>query len=209
VAAAASCETTTETPPQRRIGPGLVVLIMGPSGAGKDAILGAVQRRLADDPHFAFPRRIVTRAPNAAEDHVCVTAEGFAALLRGGALALDWSAHGLRYAIAAASDAAVRAGRCIVFNASRAALKPARERYANAAAVLIEAPLGLRAQRLTGRGREPAPEIARRLARGGAGVTAADADLVIVNDGELASAAETLSAWLLARCSRPARPADF
>jgi ribose 1,5-bisphosphokinase len=186
-----------------RIGPGLVVLIMGPSGAGKDSVLGAVERRLAQARGVAFPRRIVTRPPNPAEDHVCVSPEEFDALARDGALALSWSAHGLRYAIAAANDAAVRAGRCVVFNASRGALKAARERYANVAAVLIDAPLELRAQRLAARGREPAVEIALRLARR-AEVGHANAELVIANDGELAVAADALTAWLMARCGMPA-----
>ena len=59
--------------PQREplpIGPGRLVLVVGPSGAGKDTLIAAVRQRLAADEAFLFPRRIVTRPSSAAEDNV-------------------------------------------------------------------------------------------------------------------------------------------
>ena len=50
------------------IGPGRVVLVVGPSGAGKDAVLGEAAKRLGGDPRFLFPKRVVTRESNAADD---------------------------------------------------------------------------------------------------------------------------------------------
>src|SRR5262245_23697083 len=81
------------------IGPGRVVLVVGPSGAGKDTILNEVRARFADDVRFVFPRRIVTRAPSSIEDNEAVSAAKFELLVRHGAIALHWNAHGLRYGL--------------------------------------------------------------------------------------------------------------
>jgi ribose 1,5-bisphosphokinase len=180
------------------IGPGRVVLVVGPSGAGKDAVLGEAARRLGSDPRFLFPKRVVTREANAAEDHDTLTPEAFAAGLRSGAFALHWQAHGLYYGIPAEVDAAARAGRRVVFNASRRIVPLARARYANAAVVLIDAPLQLRARRLATRDRERAADVDARLQRVVADFDAGDVDLTIENAGALCEAADRLADWLCA-----------
>jgi ribose 1,5-bisphosphokinase len=180
-----------------RIGPGRLVLVVGPSGAGKDAIISVLRARLAENPRFVLPRRVVTRQPNAAEDHVCVSEAEFDARLRGGAFALHWQAHGIRYGIPVEINDAVRGNRWVVFNAARHVVAGVRERYANSSAVLIQAPLAVRAERLAKRGRESAGDVAARLDRAPPGFRAEDADLVIDNAGALESAAENLARWLL------------
>lgn len=179
---------------------GLVVLVVGPSGAGKDAILAAVRSRFAGDSRFLFPTRIVTRPPSGAEENKTVSEDEFEALVREGALALHWSAHGLRYGLSTALDDAVNRGGVVVFNASRRVIALARERY-TCAVVYIDAPLHVRAQRLSARNRERAEDIAARLERTG-GFEPRLADLVIDNNGSLCEAAERLGDWLIAARSR-------
>ena len=181
------------------IGPGVVVLIVGPSGAGKDAIIREVRSRLAGNHRYVFPRRIITRTANAAEDHLTVTDAQFKAQLQQGAFALHWEAHGLHYGIPAEIDDRVRDGSSVIFNASRYILPLVRGRYANTATVLIDAPPAVRAQRLVLRDREQPEEIAIRLARAVAGVGDTEADLVIDNGGLLLDATTTLVDWLLRR----------
>ena len=41
--------------------PGVLVLVVGPSGAGKDSLLAAAQHVLAGNTGFVFPTRDVTR----------------------------------------------------------------------------------------------------------------------------------------------------
>jgi ribose 1,5-bisphosphokinase len=185
------------------IGPGHVVLVAGPSGAGKDAVIREVTNRLGSDPRFLFPRRVVTRQSNAAEQHAVLTPAEFEAELRRGGFALHWEAHGLSYGIPADIDEAARAGRCVVFNASRRVVPMARGRYANAAVVLIDAPLELRANRLASRDRERARDIDARLKRVVAEFDAGDVDLVIDNSGSLCQAADALADWLSVRTGRP------
>lgn len=166
---------------QERIGPGRLVLVVGPSGAGKDTLIDAAREALRGDPRVVFARRVVTRSPSAFEDHDSLDEAAFEAARAGFALA--WEAHGLRYGVPSAIDDVVRAGRVVVVNASRTVVALARERYAQARVVLVDAPAQVRAARLEGRGRESAGEIGARLER--AAVRPGETeppDLVIVND---------------------------
>src|SRR5664279_1853677 len=99
---------------------GRLVLVVGPSGAGKDTLIAAAKAALADDRRFVFPRRVVTREAIAAlEEHDSVSAAEFALREAQGAYALSWAAHGLRYGLPARLVDDLAAGRVIVVNASR------------------------------------------------------------------------------------------
>lgn len=144
----------------------MLVLVVGPSGAGKDTLINAAKLALEDDPAFVFPRRVVTRAAVAAlEDHDSVTAEQFALQERHGAYALSWEAHGLCYGLPASITGDIAAGRVVVMNASRQMIPVALERFPGSRVVLVEATPETRAKRLSGRGRESASEIEARLRR--------------------------------------------
>ena len=65
-------------------------------------------------------------------------------------------------------------------------------------AVLIDAPLEVRAARLAERNRESPAEVLARLGRVVTGFDPADADLTIDNTGTLEEAANRLVAWLRA-----------
>jgi ribose 1,5-bisphosphokinase len=145
---------------------GRLVLVVGPSGAGKDTLIAAAKAALAGDPSYVFPKRIITRQAMAeAEDHESVSPGQFEQMRQRKAFALDWEAHGLSYGLPASLMADLAAGRTVVFNGSRAAVAEARRRFEALTVVLIEATPEVRAARLAGRGRETEAEIAARLAR--------------------------------------------
>ena len=147
---------------------GALVLVVGPSGAGKDTLIAGAQAALADDGRFVFPRRIVTRvAVKALEDHDSVAPELFAAEKARGAYALDWEAHGLCYALPIGIEAEMHAGRVVVANVSRHVVPAALAKYGNGHVLLVTARPEIRAARLVGRGRESAEDVAARLRREG------------------------------------------
>ena len=92
---------------EAKIGPGRLVLVVGPSGAGKDTLLGLAQAALADDDDVVFVRRVVTREASAHENNVQVTPEAFRAAREDGAFAIDWDARALQRQLARTAQAAI------------------------------------------------------------------------------------------------------
>jgi ribose 1,5-bisphosphokinase len=162
------------------IGPGRLVLVVGPSGAGKDTLIALARARLAGRDDIVFPRRVVTRQVSAFEDHDSASDEEFSRAMAQGAFALTWTAHGLRYGVPASVDADLSAGRTAVCNASRAIIGPARLRYALVTVALVTAPADVLASRLLARSRGTDGPIADRLARTVTGESFAP-DVVIEN----------------------------
>jgi ribose 1,5-bisphosphokinase len=139
----------------------MLVLVVGPSGAGKDTLLNAAREALADDTRYRFVRRVITRPAEAGgEDHEPVSDVEFATR----DFALSWEAHGLHYGIPADVADDVARGVVVVANVSRSVI-------ATAAAVFpvrvidVTAPPEVLAARLAARGRETAADVAARLAR--------------------------------------------
>ena len=161
-----------------KIGPGRLVLIVGPSGAGKDTLLGLARAALADDGDVVFVRRVVTREASAYENNEQVTPEAFRAAKADGVFAIDWEAHGLCYALPRAIDADIRAGRNVVANISRTVIPALRAAYADVVVVSITAPPEVLAARLAARGRASDGPIGDRLRRS---VETAGADVTINN----------------------------
>lgn len=142
----------------------MLVVVVGPSGAGKDTLMERARAALSGAPGFRFVRREITRPQGAGgEDHIAVTAEEFAARRAAGAYALAWQAHGLGYGIPA-DVAGDIARRVVVANVSRAAIAEAVAKFPTMV-LEITAPAAVLAARLAARGRETEADIAARLAR--------------------------------------------
>jgi len=178
---------------------GRLVLVVGPSGAGKDTILRHLEATLPLDADIAIARRYITRpADPDGERHIPVTHAAYAALQRTGAFVLCWESHGLGYGIGREILSCLEAGMWVVVNGSRVHVSDARARFAGRlSVVLVTASPDVLAKRLAARNRETREEIEARLARTAEIAVNVKPDLVILNDGDLAEAVTTLRNHLL------------
>jgi ribose 1,5-bisphosphokinase len=170
---------------------GRLVYVIGPSGAGKDSIIGYARQRLGADRHV-FARRYITRpADSGGEDHIAITQADFEQDCNAGRFALSWRGNGHGYGVSTEIDLWLDCGRHVILNGSRGYLSNAAGRYPNLLPVLIAIDPAVLMQRLAARGRETAAEIEARIQR------ALELDAidhpkltVIANNGPLAEAGE-------------------
>lgn len=165
---------------------GALVLVVGPSGVGKDTLLNGVRALYREDSRFHFLKREITRPEDAGgEDHTSVSAAQFEAHRDAGAYALNWGAHGLFYGLPKSELTGLERGVVIVANGSRSVLDEARIRFDRLAIISINAPETILRARLIARGRETQEDIERRIARAGAYAVSGDDVFEIRNDGEV------------------------
>lgn len=173
---------------------GVLFLVVGPSGAGKDTVIEGARARLADDPRFVFPRRIVTRPEGRWEKHDSIDEAAFADAEMRGDFVLSWQAHGLRYGVPASVSREIDAGRRVVVNTSRGIIPAARTRFPDVRIVLVTAPAEVLAARIAARGRDAGvPSRAQRAEALNEGL---EADCTIVNDRSPEEAIAAMVAYL-------------
>ncbi len=162
------------------IGPGRLILVVGPSGAGKDTLLGLAKAGCAEDKDIVFPRRVVTREASSSEDNAQLSADDFRQALARGDFAMHWEAHGHSYGLPREIDDDIRARRSVVVNASRTVIDAARRAYANVTVIAITAPPEVLAERLKMRSRSSDSRVEDRLSRT---VDTTAPDVTILNVG--------------------------
>jgi len=170
---------------------GVLVCVVGPSGAGKDTLIGYAEAQLAACDDVLFVRRMVTRASGEFEAHDTLSEAEFADGVARKEFALAWRAHGHGYAVPLAALAAVRQGAVAVCNLSRGAVAEAQGVFGKVVSVLVTAPPEVITRRLAARGRESRAAIAARLKRQ---VESGDfsPDHMIANDGAVAAGGSRL-----------------
>ena len=176
---------------------GQIVIVVGPSGAGKDSVLNGARERFRGDRNVVFPRRFVTRLSNAAaEDHVSLTEMEFAIAVADDAFVLWWRAHGNFYGIGRSIEGDLAAGAVVAVNCSREVIGDALERFPKVMVVEITAPVELLVARIVARGRESPAQALERVSRRTADYPAGVTVTRIMNDGALDDAVGSFCAVL-------------
>ena len=189
--------------PPLAVAAGTMVVVVGPSGAGKDSVMAYAARHFADEARVTFVRRVITRPADAGgEAHEAIDADGFRRRESEGAFAVSWDAHGLSYGIPRETLGDLAVGVTLVANGSRSALPAFADVFTRLKVVLITARPEILAARLAARGRESAEAIAKRLDRAAPEIVIAADTVVIDNSGALEDAGEALVSLLASALSR-------
>lgn len=178
-----------------------LVYVIGPSGAGKDSVLQGLRQTWPEAACAHWARRTITRDVQAGgEQHEAVDTDTFIRLAQGQAFAMHWKANGLSYGIRHAELQALRQGRWVFVNGSRAWLPTLLLQWPQATVVHIGASPDVLALRLAARGRESAEAVAARLARQVA-LDLPPGSIRVENNGALADAVNALQQALQARAA--------
>lgn len=170
-----------------------MVVVVGPSGAGKDTLMAYAAQHFANREDVVFVRRVITRDGAAGgEDHDAVSEETFEMLENTGRFAVSWGAHGLRYGIPAETKAAVDRGQLVVANGSRSALSRFKAVYPSLFVINVTASPDVLAARLAARGRETKADILRRLERSSLAVAGDYRVMTIDNSGSLETSGQAM-----------------
>jgi ribose 1,5-bisphosphokinase len=182
---------------------GRLVYLMGASGSGKDSVLNHARARLDGRYDVLIAHRYVTRPTQLGHENYVSLSAGEHDLRRDrGLFLMDWSAHGIRYAVGIEVSIWLSHGMVVVMNGSRAHLPAAAACQPGMLPILIDVPFACLRQRLLARGRESAAEIDARLERAGALTVTHPALVRIDNTGPLELAGDRLSEILMAEAAR-------
>ncbi len=164
---------------------GRLIVVVGPSGAGKDSILKAAQTHFAQTPRVAFVRRIITRECDpASEVHDSVSEVQFHQMQRSGEFSVWWHANDLHYALPASVNAEIANGKLLVANGSRGAVDDIRSKFKQLTIVNISVAEEVLAARLERRSRESTQQIQARLQRNKTMAPLQGPDVVTINNSE-------------------------
>ncbi|MGV1837369.1 phosphonate metabolism protein/1,5-bisphosphokinase (PRPP-forming) PhnN [Rhizobium rhizogenes] len=176
---------------------GIMVVVVGPSGAGKDTLMNLAARRFAGRSDIHFVRRVITRDGDAGnEDHRSVSDADFDAMEQDGAFAVSWEAHGLKYGIPSDVEGELTNGHLVVANGSRSVLHRFQAAFPKLKVINVTARREVLAERLIARGRESREDVLKRLERGSLTVQGSYDVADIDNSGTLEEAGRVIVAEL-------------
>lgn len=138
-----------------------IILIVGPSGVGKDTLLRAARKKLKENECFNFVKRYITRKPDSNEKNFYLKDKAFFLLKQSSYFLSSWEAHDNYYGIA---KECIQPGVNII-STSRGHIKDFEHIFEDVTTVHVTIPKALLLSRLRLRGRESEAQIMARLKR--------------------------------------------
>ena len=178
--------------------PGLLILIVGNSGSGKDSIMrGVLERYPSDLKTLYLTQRYITRPYSDTEDFIAIKPEDFKKLSLQGEFVLEWHIYGLDYGVPIEIDEWLEKGHPVLVNVSRKIIKKARRMYQKMLVVFIDVPFEITLKRVKERGRESGARLEERILRARQNQDMPDADFIVDNSGELDDAINQFLNYLI------------
>ena len=177
---------------------GILFLVVGNSGSGKDTLIKAiVERYPSDRKQILTPKRYITRPASKTEENISITEEDFQKLAEKGKFAFEWHIYDLFYGVPLIIDDWLSSGHPVIINVSRKIVQEARQQYKNIKVIFIEVPFDVSVKRLRDRGRESKNQLKQRIERARTHQTYDGADFVLDNSGLLENTIEKLLGYIL------------
>jgi ribose 1,5-bisphosphokinase len=172
---------------------GTMVVVVGPSGAGKDTLMALAAAHFAGCADAHFVRRVITRGADAGgEDHLSVSESDFDVMRQAAGFAVWWNAHGLKYGIPSSVFGELAKGCLVICNGSRSVLDRFEAVFPRLTIINIFARPEVLAGRLQARGRESRDDILKRLSRETPVIEGRYDVIDIDNSGALADASRAM-----------------
>jgi len=182
----------------KKIFPGLLILVVGNSGSGKDSIMrGVIERYPSDLKSLYLTQRYITRPYSDTEDYIAIKPEDFEKLSLQGEFVLEWHIYGLDYGIPIEIDDWLEKGHPVLVNVSRTIIKKARRMYQNILVVFIDVPFEITLKRVKERARESGVRLEERILRARQNQDIPDADFIVDNSGDLEDAINEFLSYLI------------